>query len=144
MTNKSEYELMPKAQGGISLLESLIALLVLSIGLLGVLGLQTQSLVHNRAAYFETQATNMAQDMLDRVRANREQASSYTLVLGNTPEGSGLPGRDQTQWVEDLATALPGGEGGIEVANRRVSVTVRWDDTSAPDDVRQIQLVSEL
>ncbi len=82
---------MPKAQGGISLLESLIALLVLSFGLLGVLGLQTQSLVHNRAAYFETQATNMAQDMLDRVRANREQASSYTLGLGNTPGGVVFP-----------------------------------------------------
>lgn len=135
---------MPTSQRGISLLESLIALLVLSIGLLGVLGLQTQSLVHNRAAYFETQATNMAQDMLDRIRANSEQAADYALTLGDDAGGSGLPATDQSEWVADVATMLPGGEGGIEVNNRRVSVTVRWDDTSSPNDIRQIQLVSEL
>lgn len=135
---------MPTLQRGISLLESLIALLVLSIGLLGVLGLQTQSLVHNRAAYFETQATNMAQDMLDRIRANSEQAASYALTLGDDADGSGLPATDQSEWVADVVTMLPGGQGGIEVNNRRVSVTVRWDDTSSPNDIRQIQLVSEL
>ncbi|WP_422103146.1 type IV pilus modification protein PilV [Vreelandella sp.] len=135
---------MPTPQRGISLLESLIALLVLSIGLLGVLGLQTQSLVHNRAAYFETQATNMAQDMLDRIRANSEQAADYALTLGENADGSGLPATDQSEWVADVATMLPGGQGGIEVNNRRVSVTVRWNDTSSPDDIRQIQLVSEL
>lgn len=140
MTNHA----MPTPQRGISLLESLIALLVLSIGLLGVLGLQTQSLVHNRAAYFETQATNMAQDMLDRIRANREQAADYALALGGEIDGSGLPTTDQTEWVADVGTLLPGGTGGIEVDDGRISVTVRWDDTTSPNDTRQIQLVSEL
>lgn len=135
---------MRTLQQGISLLESLIALLVLSIGLLGVLGLQTQSLVHNRAAYFETQATNMAQDMLDRIRANSDQASDYVLSLGDNVSGSGLPSNDKAEWLADLATQLPKGEGGISVTNQRVSVTVRWDNTSASDDVRQIELVSEL
>ncbi|RUR31995.1 type IV pilus modification protein PilV [Vreelandella andesensis] len=135
---------MPKPQHGISLLESLIALLVLSIGLLGVVGLQTQSLVHNRAAYFETQATNMAQDMLDRVRANPDQVAAYELNVGSTVLGSGLPANDQSEWVNDLASALPSGEGGIAINNRRVNVTVRWADASAPEKVRQIQLVSEL
>ena len=135
---------MPTPQRGISLLESLIALLVLSIGLLGVLGLQTQSLVHNRAAYFETQATNMAQDMLDRIRANREQAADYALTLGEEVDGDDLPATDQTEWIADIITMLPGGAGGIEVDNRRIRVTVRWDDTLSPNDIRQIQLVSEL
>ncbi len=135
---------MPTRQRGISLLESLIALLVLSIGLLGVLGLQTQSLVHNRAAYFETQATNMAQDMLDRIRANREQAADYALTLGGEVDGSGLPATDQTEWVADVSTMLPGGAGGIEIDNRRISVTVRWEDATSPNDIRQVQLASEL
>ncbi len=135
---------MPTRQRGISLLESLIALLVLSIGLLGVLGLQTQSLVHNRAAYFETQATNMAQDMLDRIRANREKAADYALTLGGEVDGSGLPATDQAEWVADVSTMLPGGVGGIEIDNRRISVTVRWEDATSPNDIRQVQLASEL
>ncbi|MCH4812649.1 type IV pilus modification protein PilV [Vreelandella neptunia] len=135
---------MKKLQKGVSLLESLIAMLVLSIGLLGVLGLQTKSLVHNRSAYFETQASNMAQDMLDRVRANHAQASAYGLAVGGSATGSGLPSNDQTEWVADLANALPDGEGGITIANSQVSVTVRWKDISETNDIRQIQLVSEL
>ncbi len=117
---------------------------MLSIGLLGVLGLQTQSLVHNRAAYFETQATNMAQDMLDRIRANREQAADYALTLGGEVDGSGLPATDQAEWVADVSTMLPGGVGGIEIDNRRISVTVRWEDATSPNDIRQVQLASEL
>lgn len=131
-------------QKGVSLLESLIAMLVLSIGLLGVLGLQTKSLVHNRSAYFETQASNMAQDMLDRVRANHAQASAYGLTMGSNATGSGLPTNDQAEWIADLASALPGGEGGIAIANSQVSVTVRWRDASEATDMRQIQVVSEL
>lgn len=135
---------MQMLQRGVSLLESLIAMLVLSIGLLGVLGLQTKSLVHNRAAYFETQASNMALDMLDRVRANNAQASAYALAIGSSATGSGLPVSDQAEWIADLASALPNGEGGIAIANSRVSVTVRWADASQASNVRQIQLVSEL
>ncbi|MDP3535829.1 type IV pilus modification protein PilV [Halomonas sp. M1] len=135
---------MHKNQLGISLLESLIAILVLSIGLLGVAGLQTQSLIHNRAAYFETQATNMAQDMLDRIRANSDNASTYSLGVGSEVSGSSLSAADRSEWVEDLATTLPSGEGGISISSNRMRVTVRWADTSAPDDVRQIELVSEL
>lgn len=136
--------MMPTRQAGISLIESLIALLILSVGLLGVLGLQTQSLMHNQGAYFETQATNMAQDMLDRIRANNEQAADYNLTLGNDASGSGLAATDQTEWIEDVATALPSGEGGISINDRRVNVTVRWADASAPNNVRQIELESEL
>ena len=86
----------------------------------------------------------MAQDMLDRIRANREQAADYALTLGEEVDGDDLPATDQTEWIADIITVLPGGAGGIEVDNRRIRVTVRWDDTSSPNDIRQIQLVSEL
>ncbi|WP_249975563.1 type IV pilus modification protein PilV [Vreelandella olivaria] len=135
---------MQKPQLGISLLESLIALLVLSLGLLGVVGLQTQSLTHNRAAYFETQATNMAQDMLDRIRANNTNVAAYALGVGSPVQGSGLPANDRNEWIEDLVSTLPDGEGGISINDNRVTIVVRWADTSVPDDVRQIELVSEL
>ena len=86
----------------------------------------------------------MAQDMLDRIRANREQAADYALTLGGEVDGSGLPATDQAEWVADVSTMLPGGVGGIEIDNRRISVTVRWEDATSPNDIRQVQLASEL
>lgn len=55
---------------GFSLVEVLVALLVLSIGLLGLAALQTTSLQYNTGSYFRTQATFLAYDIIDRMRAN--------------------------------------------------------------------------
>lgn len=57
---------------GFTLLEILIALLVLSIGLLGVASLQTRGQQFNTAAYLYTQATYLATDLMDRMRSNYE------------------------------------------------------------------------
>ncbi len=57
-------------QYGFSLLEVLIALLVLSIGLLGLAGLQTLGLKFNMQSYQRTQAALLAYDIVDRMRAN--------------------------------------------------------------------------
>ena len=134
-------------QRGISLLESLVALVVLSVGLLGVAGLQMQSLAQNRSAYLESQATNMAYDMMDRLRANVEavEAGQYGQGLGSTPpSGDDLAAQDRRSWLRDLAATLPQGQGAIAVNGERVTVTVRWQDAAAADDVREIVLVSGL
>ena len=60
----------PARHRGFSLIEVLVALLVLSIGLLGLAALQTTSLQYNTGSYFRTQATFLAYDILDRMRAN--------------------------------------------------------------------------
>lgn len=57
--------------GGFSMIEVLVALLVLLIGLLGVVRMQLLSVQNNQGAYLRTQATYIASDMLDRMRANR-------------------------------------------------------------------------
>lgn len=55
---------------GFSLLEVMVALLVLSIGLLGLAGLQTFSLKFNHQSYERTQATILIYDIMDRITAN--------------------------------------------------------------------------
>jgi len=57
-------------QGGFTLLEVLIALLILSIGLLGLAALQTTGLRSNQMASMRTLATTTAYDITDRMRAN--------------------------------------------------------------------------
>lgn len=62
---------MKSLQTGFTLIEVLVAVLVLAIGLLGLAGLQTTGLHSNHSAYLRTQATLLAYDMADRMRANR-------------------------------------------------------------------------
>lgn len=67
---------------GFTLIEVLVAVLVLSIGLLGIAGLQTRSLQFNGDAYYRTQAQLLATDLAERMRANW-QASSTGLYFAD-------------------------------------------------------------
>ncbi len=66
-------------QKGFSLVEVLVALLVLSIGLLGLAALQTTSMKYNTDSYFRTQATYFVYDIIDRMRTN-----SASVIDGGT------------------------------------------------------------
>lgn len=68
----------PKArQNGISLLEVLISLLILSLGALGFAGLQLKGLKTTEDANYRAHATLIAQDAIERFMSNPEQISSY-------------------------------------------------------------------
>lgn len=114
------------------MLEVLVAIVVLSIGLLGLAGLMASSLKNSHSAYQRTQATWLAYDALDRMRANRgvALAQGYNLALGATPGGSGLAATDLSEWDAALANTLPAGDGSIAVAaGGAVSIIVQWNDT---------------
>lgn len=111
-------------QRGAGLIEVLVAVLVLAVGLLGMAGLQTQSLRFNNEAYFRTQATLLAMDMADRMRANfeqvREDTSTYTFAKTDTVPttfkscetnactASELATYDFAQWRQRVDLVLPG------------------------------------
>lgn len=65
------------AQGGFSMIEVLIAIVVLAIGLLGFALLQTMNLRYTQSANSRTIATNLAYSLLDQMRTNRLSAASY-------------------------------------------------------------------
>lgn len=111
-------------QSGVSLIEVLIAMLILSIGLLGMVGLQTTSLRNTQNAYLRTQATIFAEDMADRMRANSQGVGSggYTAASGTlssacltaTGCSAGAMARhDLADWQAALANALPSGSGRV-------------------------------
>jgi len=74
-------------QMGFTLTEILVALLVLSVGLLGLAALQLTGLRNNQSAYYRSIATTLAYDIADRIRANKtaEEAGSYTVDIGDAP-----------------------------------------------------------
>lgn len=124
---------------GFTLLEVLIALLILSVGLLGIAGLQLTSLRSNNSAYLRSQATILAYDILDRMHANRAQAQSggYNITITGT---SSLPSagstnqadEDLNKWGTNVLNTLPSANASVNVAtDNTVTVSISWDDSRA-------------
>lgn len=129
---------------GFTLLEVLVAIVVLSIGLLGLAGLMASSLKNSHSAYERTQATWLAYDALDRMRANRQVAlaGGYNLALGAAPGGSGLAAIDLGEWDTTLTNTLPAGDGSIAVAaGGAVRIVVQWNDTRGTGGIAAEQFI---
>lgn len=94
-------------QLGFSLFEVLIALLVLSVGLLGLANLQGQSMTSSYNAHLRTQATSLAQSMVDRMRANRMHASAisnnYITTMSDAPPTTTVDCATATCSAEQMA-----------------------------------------
>jgi len=119
---------------GFTLLEVLIALLVLSIGLLGLAALQTTGLRSNQMATMRTVATQITYDMTDRMRANPGgvENGEYIIATDATPTDPPVTRAeiDLTEWREQVAR-LPGGLSSItQSAGPPVTheITVYWDE----------------
>ncbi len=79
---------------GFSMIEVLIALIILAVGLLGFALLQTMSLRFAQSANYRTQATNLAYDLLDQMRANRFQAAWYAGTSGASFDAGDIDASD--------------------------------------------------
>ena len=110
------------SQAGVSLVEVLVSALIVSIGLVGVAGLQVASLKNNQAALMRSQSTALAYDLADRMRSNVGgagsgfyEASAAALTAGcNSTSGCSiqeLSEHDMAEWQAALAAHLPMGEG---------------------------------
>lgn len=132
---------------GFTLLEVLIAILVLAIGLLGLAGLHITGLRAAHSAFHRSEATMLAYGILDVLRANRQDALSgaYNLVLGDdAPTGSSRSAQDLKRWLAELGGRLPQGDGEVTVADGLVTVTVQWDDSRGTEAPQQFQVQSRL
>lgn len=118
---------------GVSLIEVLVTVFILSVGLLGLAGMHFQGLKNNQSAYFRSQATILAYTVLDTMRANRANAltGKYNIAMGATSSSNGAAGIDLGYWKNALSSALPSGDGSID-CDKDTSVcvvAVQWDDS---------------
>lgn len=143
MTRRSKYyrsNCSGNKQRGFTLLEVLIALLILSIGLLGLAALQTTGLRSNEMASMRTTATQLAYDMSDRMRANTAgvDANEYVLTGGVAPPtgSTAVAAMDLDAWY-NAVIALPGGRSSITQCDGTSVppcdgithiITVQWDE----------------
>ena len=124
-----------RPEAGVSLLEVLITLVILTIGLLGLAGLQTVSLQLNQGALVRSQASNLAYDITERIRANWPAAAAYNIAIDEDAAASPstLAESDLSEWREALAATLPDGTGSVEIVDNRVTVVIRWLDSDDTD-----------
>lgn len=116
-----------------TLIEVLVTLVIISVGLLGIAALQLTTVRNNYDAFVRAQAAVLASDMLDRMRANRRQAVTYVVAIGDAPAVPTDPaGIDIAQWRSSLTTQLPNGVGGIafDVPSQVVTITIQWGERS--------------
>lgn len=143
-------------QAGFTLVEVMVAVLILSVGLIGVAGLQALSLKNGQSSFMRSQATALAYDLADRMRANVVGATSnfyYPATAASTPACSTTAGcgiqqlaeNDLAEWNAAIAAILPMGVGFVCIdstpydgvgladpqcdgAGTQFSVKIWWDD----------------
>ncbi|MFA5677409.1 MAG: type IV pilus modification protein PilV [Pseudomonas sp.] len=130
-SRKSAFAVLAQ-QDGFSLLEVLIALLVLAIGVLGAVLVQTNALRYSASAAYRTQATFIAYDLLDRMRANPANLSGYALTVSAgcataSPAASILE-TDLADFAHAVSCLLPAGHGAVEVSGQQATVVIGWSE----------------
>lgn len=143
-------------QRGFTLVEVLVASLILGIGLVGVAGLQALALKNNQSAFMRSQATAMAYDLADRMRSNvvgaiggfydpgtAELNSDCVTTAGCTP--AQIASHDLAEWSGAVSEYLPMGEGFVCIDSTpddgtgaadpacdgdgtEISIKIWWDD----------------
>jgi type IV pilus assembly protein PilV len=106
-------------QRGVTIVEGLVALVILSVGMLGIASLYVTSLKTGRTALLRTQAVNLVNDMIDSIRANGSARGAYAFAEGgDAPDDvdcdeDGVCTRDQVaaqdliNWLAAVEAALP-------------------------------------
>lgn len=153
-----------KRQQGMSLIEVLVAAVIIAIGLLGLAGLQTRSLQMNQSANYRSQANFYAYKIVDAMRMNNQAAEKgdYTFNFGDAAPGTNsVPDRALTRWINGIRDGLPMGDysagntgGRIQVTNTsgttELEVTVAWFDerwdrnATTEEKIRNVTLETEL
>lgn len=112
-----------KTQQGFTMVEILVTMVVLAVGLLGIAGLETVSMRMNQSAYFRTQASVIAQDIIGRMRANTpgiqvdaynglpdpQRVSDCLTTTGCLPDE--MANNDAFDWITSISRILPSGQG---------------------------------
>jgi len=153
-----------KNSNGFTIIEVLVAMVILSIGVLGLGVLQLTALQNTQGGHLRSQASILAYDIIDSMRANIPAVTdgNYRIALGaGTPATVNCYGSaadcltnqmatsDLNRWRTLLDNYLPAGNGQVESLDlggtTQVTVTVQWlDPYSAESGNEEVVLISEL
>ena len=131
---------LTKRVAGFTLVEVLIALIILSVGMLGIAGLYVHSMQAGRTSLFRHHAVTLVGDVADRIRANPRAAAAYGLAGANNNCVNGgidcspaqMAANDIDLWDQQAADTLPNGTVTVVFDNAVLpptyEITVAWDE----------------
>jgi type IV pilus assembly protein PilV len=142
-----------RSHSGFTLVEMLVALVVLGVGMLGVASLFAVTLQSGGGAISRMQAVNLASDIADRIRANRKAGDAYAgtgtdnscagQALGSVKcSATEMAQNDIYLWQQQIATAFPGGTatgtiafaaGASPTLPATYTITVTWSEAGTTD-----------
>lgn len=135
---------MNKQNRGFTLIEVLVALVILAVGLLGMATLMMSSMQSSQGAYLRSQASVLAYDIVERMRANRAEAiTTDNYELAADAGATGDPGCQSTgctasqqaqldlrEWRAVVAAGIPDATTAITRDNENeYSITISWAET---------------
>lgn len=135
-----------RSMAGISMIEVLVAVLILVFGVLGVAALQMTALRNSQSAMQHSQGVALTYAMIDRMRADALQGRIGSYNLGNLgsdlggtgttvwtcalPDAGTLPQNERREWMQQVQAELgPTACGIIDCDDANCAVGVRWDDS---------------
>lgn len=139
----------PRANAaGFTLIEVMIAVLVMGVGLLGFALLQTMNVRFTKSAQQRTVATNLAYEIIDIMRSQRSRGSYFNGITydsfdadpGTCARDADMsPSKSIERWKCEVSRALPNGQAQVQLqGDGTVNVTVRWGDSSWETDVNKV------
>jgi len=130
-----------RRQRGITLLESLIALLVAVLGILGILGVQMRTLTDTQAGVRRAQAIRLIEDLAERVQNNPDALGNLAAYTATPTSASScdttacapdaLATYDIKEWRTNVTTSLPGGQATVFIpqgGSRQLGVLIGWTE----------------
>ena len=128
----------PFKNSGSSMIEVMVALLVMAVGLLGILAMQTKAMQFNQNAYLYSQAALLANDIIEPMRGSSnpdDYLMDFDDAAGAAPACTGTAANcsssDMADWYKanwraSVESSLPGGESAIEVVGGVYAISVRF------------------
>ena len=133
---------MKKNQSGVALLEALVGILIFSIGILALMGLQSQSIRNTVEAKYRNEAAYLANQIIGQMWVDRANLANYDTTAGSSPQ--------MVAWRNRVANLLPrvvpagANTPTIDVAGNQVTVTVFWQMPGADSQQRQFSVVAQI
>jgi type IV pilus assembly protein PilV len=131
-----------KAQRGVALLEALVGILIFSIGILAMMGLQAHSIRNTVEAKYRNEAAYLANQIIGQMWVDRANMADY--------DTGGGANANMTAWRTRVASTLPGITVGatnsptIAVAASQVTVTLFWKMPGSDSTTRQLSVVAQI
>lgn len=123
-------------QRGVGLVEVLIAMLVLSIGMLGLAGLQMRTLRNNQSSLERGVAVVETHAIADAIRTNRNQSNTFNIAIdAAAPTGTTFAETVVRNWRNNLIASMgEGATGAVACNGDRCTITIRWNDSRGSGD----------